>query len=1007
MRLAFRSVVTYAAIVAATLIAAPNRLAAQSPPTLTVTPTSVAPGGIVTVTLSNGPGNTNDWVGLYSSSAPNTMMLDWKYLNGTRVAPAAGATGATVTFMMPGTLGTYNVRFFSKDTYVLLATSATITVQSAAPNATITVTPTTTGPGGQVTATVANGPANARDWVGMYAVGAPDTLMIDWKYMTGSHTPPAAGAASWSVTFSMPTTAGSYNLRFFSNDTLSLLATSATVTVQNAAGGATVTVTPPSVAPGNPVNATIANGPGNARDWVGLYQAGAGNASYVAWKYLNGLQTPPAAGTASATVTFTTALSAGSYNVRLFTSDSYTLIATSPNFIVDGTAPTVSIAAPAANASVSGTVNVTANAADNSGVAGVQFKLDGANLGGEVLSAPYSIAWDTTAAAAGAHALSAVARDAAGNKTASAAVSVNVTNGVVTPPVISAVAASAIDTSSATITWTTNVGTDSNVDYGLTAAYGSIGPYDPALVTTHRTTLAGLSANTTYHFRVRSRDGMGNAVASGDFTFTTMQAGVGGNIINVPAGGDLQGAINRANPGDTILLAPGATYIGNFMLPVKNGSSMITIRSGAPDASLPAPNTRIDPSYAPVLPKLQSVNSSPALYTAPGAHHYTLMGLEFPATFQGFYIIVQLGDGSSAQNTLASVPHDLVLDRVYVHGDVTYGQKCGIAMNSASTTVMNSYVSEIKALGQDSQAIGGTNGPGPFTITNNYLEAAGENIMFGGADPSIPNLIPSDITVRGNYLAKQVAWRGQSWSVKNIFELKNAQRVIVDGNVFEYNWIGGQAGYAIVFTPRNQDGNCPWCTVQQVQFTNNLVRHTSSGINMLGTDNNHVSGVLTAITVSNNLFEDVSSATWGGAGRFVQIGAGAVNVTIDHNTVFQDGTSALYGYGAPMSGFVFTNNIIPDNSWMIMGDGVAPGNSTIATYFPGAVFRDNIFAGANPGIYPANNYFPASMSAVGFVNLAGGNYRLSAGSPYRNAATDGADVGCNIDTLDAAAKIKY
>ncbi len=382
------------------------------------------------------------------------------------------------------------------------------------------------------------------------------------------------------------------------------------------------------------------------------------------------------------------------------------------------------------------------------------------------------------------------------------------------------------------------------------------------------------------------------------------------------------------------------------------------------------------------------------------------MLIELLANYQGYGDIVMLGDPT--QTMLSAVPHDLVVDRVYIHGDVTYGQKRGISLNSAATTISNSYISEIKAPGQDSQAICGWNGPGPFTITNNYLEAAGENVLFGGGDPAIPNLIPSDIVVRGNYLAKQVVWRQQpTWNVKNLFELKNAQRVVVDGNVMEYNWLSAQTGYAILFTPRNQDGNCPWCTVQHVQFTNNLVRHVGSGINMLGTDNNHPSGVLTDVLVRNNLFEDVSGATWGGDGRMMMLGDGPVTVTVDHNTALQDGTSALYAYGAATTALVYTNNIVPDNSWAVMGGGVGPGNATIAMYFPASVFRDNIFAGSNQAIYPPNNYYPVGLSAVGFVDLGGGNYRLTAQSPYHKGATDGTDVGCNIDTLDAAAHIKY
>ena len=93
----------------------------------------------------------------------------------------------------------------------------------------------------------------------------------------------------------------------------------------------------------------------------------------------------------------------------------------------DTTAPTVAISAPAASATVSGSVTVSADATDNVGVAGVQFALDGNNLGAEDTSAPYSISWTTTATTNGTHQLTATARDAAGH-TASATRSVTVSN---------------------------------------------------------------------------------------------------------------------------------------------------------------------------------------------------------------------------------------------------------------------------------------------------------------------------------------------------------------------------------------------------------------------------------------------------------------------------------------------------------------------------------------------------------------------------------------------------
>ncbi|MBI4057649.1 MAG: right-handed parallel beta-helix repeat-containing protein, partial [Elusimicrobia bacterium] len=90
-----------------------------------------------------------------------------------------------------------------------------------------------------------------------------------------------------------------------------------------------------------------------------------------------------------------------------------------------------------------------------------------------------------------------------------------------TPPVISNVQATNIGSSQATITWTTNESADSQVEYGLSASYGNSTTLNPTLVTSHSQTLSGLSAETLYHFRVKSKDARGNLATSGDFTFTT------------------------------------------------------------------------------------------------------------------------------------------------------------------------------------------------------------------------------------------------------------------------------------------------------------------------------------------------------------------------------------------------------------------------------------------------------------------------------------------------------
>jgi hypothetical protein len=96
---------------------------------------------------------------------------------------------------------------------------------------------------------------------------------------------------------------------------------------------------------------------------------------------------------------------------------------------VDNASPAVAVTSPSSGATLSSTVTVTAGASDNVAVAGVQFVLDGANLGAEDTSAPYSAAWDTRTASGGPHTLAAIARDTAGHRTTSTAVTVNVFNG--------------------------------------------------------------------------------------------------------------------------------------------------------------------------------------------------------------------------------------------------------------------------------------------------------------------------------------------------------------------------------------------------------------------------------------------------------------------------------------------------------------------------------------------------------------------------------------------------
>jgi hypothetical protein len=327
---------------------------------------------------------------------------------------------------------------------------------------------------------------------------------------------------------------------------------------------------------------------------------------------------------------------------------------------------------------------------------------------------------------------------------------------------------------------------------------------------------------------------------------------------------------------------------------------------------------------------------------------------------------------------------------VYVHGDPALGRRRGISLNSASTTITNSYISDIKAVARDAQAICGWNGPGPFVITNNYLEASSENILFGGADPSIANLVPADITITGNTLAKPERWRQERWEIKNLLELKNARRVVIRENTLEYNWLQAQTGFAVLFTVRNQDGGCPWCEISDVLFENNLVRHSGGGVSFLGVDNNHPSKQVRGIVIRNNVFTDIDNQRWGGSGYAFLITGGPRDITIDHNTIVQEhGAGFIQVDGPQIPGFVFTNNIVSHNVYGIAGTSRAPGKDALNAFFPNAQFSGNVIADGDPSRLPSGNEFPSSQELCAhMMSCATHDYRLKPDAKWRGAGAE-------------------
>jgi len=228
--------------------------------------------------------------------------------------------------------------------------------------------------------------------------------------------------------------------------------------------------------------------------------------------------------------------------------------------------------------------------------------------------------------------------------------------------------------------------------------------------------------------------------------------------------------------------------------------------------------------------------------------------------------------------------------------------------------------------------------------------------------------------------------------------------MLVDQNIFENNWIESQVGIAILFTPRIEDGAAPWATAADVTFTNNILRHSGGGFNIAGPDCGTCQPSQ-RILIKNNLFYDIDGDKWGAPegpadGRFAQIVGGPFNITFDHNTIIQSGV-IIIADGGPSLGFVFRNNIAPHNDYGLMGSGAGSGINALEVYFPGYIVQKNVLVGVPDFVsYPPGNFLLLSplLNQV-FVNPAGGDYQLGPNSPYRNAGTDGKDIGCDFTAL--------
>lgn len=538
----------------------------------------------------------------------------------------------------------------------------------------------------------------------------------------------------------------------------------------------------------------------------------------------------------------------------------------------------------------------------------------------------------------------------------------------------------------------------------------------------------------------------------------------GGNVTNVLA--------NTAACGDIVQLAAGGVF-GPFTVPAKNcdANHYITIRTSAPDLSLPPEGTQITPCYSgvaslqgrpayscPVLAaataQILFSNSSITTYAisfSPGASYYRFIGLEITRPAGGSYKTLVSLNGAS----------HVIFDRVWIHGtalDTTY---YGMSLDASNyAAVIDSYFTDFHCLTssttcKDSSAITGGSATAPegaWKLANNFLEASMESFATGESGATVT---PADLEIRHNYFFKPTFWmpgdpayNGLGFYVRNVVEMKNSVRILFEGNVSQNSWgyHQDQQGAAYFLTPRNHITgglpDCPICIVTDVVIRFNRASRVPQAFSLTIPPNTQRGYAYAANTFSihDDLFDDLNyqgcdqcSVTYtnqifsGTNQNLPPPSAVLHDITLSHVTQVASGTPTGFlqlggmtaAYPPQQSNIDINNSIFIAGIHGFTNSGQPASNcANVSSGAPLAMFNacwvpysflNNVVVGGGSLPFknlqwPASTFLPAKTDVIGFVNFnggAGGDYHLSLSSPYKNAGTDGLDIGANIDLVNS------
>ena len=517
---------------------------------------------------------------------------------------------------------------------------------------------------------------------------------------------------------------------------------------------------------------------------------------------------------------------------------------------------------------------------------------------------------------------------------------------------------------------------------------------------------------------------------------------------------ELQDALNDAERGDTIELTAGKIWTGvsgAFSISdVAGASGYLTIRT-TQHAKLPPAGTRATPAHAANMAQIRLISSAQnAVLLIPGgttpAQYVKFVGIEFTSADD-----MNSGDSASldliriaaggTMTTTANLPNYIEFERCFIHGSYAGELRNGILAGGRNFSIVDSWISEIKMAATETHAVVAYNGPGPYTITNNWLEATAIPVLTGGGTQSVDDItfMPANITITKNTFHKPRKWFsldgnyvGVAYTNKNMLEFKVADTATVTRNYFQGNYFGAnndQSGQAVAFNIRlpNGAGSASYAVTEDVTFRDNWINGGYGVFSILGRDSNYsFTGIVRRVTFNNNLATDIG-CHWSYNGcapgsQFYRIIGGGEQLTFTNNTIFglTTHTNMLMNAGdssyTNVEGIIFNNNVGPYGGFGWRTGGHGEGELSINGEFNNGSYtvdvRGNVFPGGVSttwndcagGKLCGSNVYPTtadwnSRAAQLWMNTFDNDYSYRASSTWRNGGLSGARLGVDMSTI--------